>query len=84
MFENEGLGLEKVTSVAEDRAELKPGTVALRVRRADYSVTLSPKSKKVNLRASFPFRVASEVSRERTGELVDLSHSRLLSRAVLA
>ena len=35
-------------------------------------------------RASSLFRVASEESRERTRERVDLSHSRLLSRAALA
>ena len=46
------VGLGKVTSVAEDRAELEPGTVALRVRRADHSATLPVKSKKVSLRAS--------------------------------
>ena len=34
------VGLGKVTSVAEDRAELEPGTAALRVRRADHSATL--------------------------------------------
>ena len=72
--------------MAEDRAELEPGagTAALRVRRADYSATLPPKSKKVNLRASFPVRVARDVSRERTSEQVDFSHSRLPSRVALA
>ena len=46
------VGLAKVTSVAEDRAELERGTAALRVRRADHSATLPLKSKKVSLRAS--------------------------------
>ena len=46
------VGLEKVTSVAEDRAELEPGSAALRVRRTDHSATLPTKSKKVSLRAS--------------------------------
>ena len=42
------VGLGKVTSMAEDRAELEPGTAALRVRRADHSATLP----QVSLRAS--------------------------------
>lgn len=46
------VGLGKVTSVAEDRAELEPGSAALRVRRADHSATLPPNLKKVSLRAS--------------------------------
>ena len=46
------VGLGKITSVAEDRAELEPGTAALRVGRADHSATLPLKSKKVSLRAS--------------------------------
>ena len=46
------VGLGKVTSVAEDRAELEPGTASLRVRRTDHSATLPTKSRKVSLRAS--------------------------------
>ena len=79
------VGLGKVTSVAEDRAELEPGTAALRVRRLTTRLRcLLNRRKLACARASSLFRVASEESRERTRERVDLLQSCLLSRVALA
>ena len=61
------VGLGKVTSVAEDRAELEPGTDALRVRRTDHSATLPLKVARYSFSRSIPPKFERKLRRHKQG-----------------